>query len=246
MKALLTAEQLAAGVGRMAQDLSATYGSGPLVTVGVLTGCFVFLTDLIRHLPMRMRLGFVQAKSYRSTATRPGELTIDWATLPELGGQDVLLVDDILDTGHTLARLIEELKKHNPRSLRSAVLLRKQSRQEVGIQPDFVGFEIPDQFVVGYGLDYDGHYRNLPYLAVLEEADLNHHRCDAGQLQQPSAGPTGEPSPPAADPSSGLSKESPAASSTASPAGSSTRSSTGPLGNAAEDLFPGSAEEPDG
>jgi hypoxanthine phosphoribosyltransferase len=90
----------------------------------------------------------------------------------DISGRDVLLIDDIFDTGHTLAKVVELLAEFGPTSLRSAVLLRKSGRQEVVYQPDFVGFQIPDEFVVGYGLDYNDEYRNLPYLAALEPADL--------------------------------------------------------------------------
>ena len=90
--------------------------------------------------------------------------------LPDIRGRDVLLVDDIFDTGHTLAALVEQIRTLGPRSVRSAVLLRKQGRQEVDLRPDHVAFEIPDEFVVGYGLDYQDAYRHLPYVAVLEAA----------------------------------------------------------------------------
>ena len=95
--------------------------------------------------------------------------------MPDIEGRDVLLVDDIFDTGHTLVQVLERMRELRPRSLRSAVLFRKQGRQEVETKPDFVGFEIPDEFVVGYGLDYEDLYRNLPYLAILQADDLKRH-----------------------------------------------------------------------
>jgi hypoxanthine phosphoribosyltransferase len=97
---------------------------------------------------------------------------IDDKLLPNLAGRDVLVIDDIFDMGHTLVEVIAQLAKHAPRSIRSAVLLRKTGRSEVAIEPDYVAFDIPDEFVVGYGLDYEDRYRNLPYVAALETADL--------------------------------------------------------------------------
>jgi hypoxanthine phosphoribosyltransferase len=95
--------------------------------------------------------------------------------MPDIEGRDVLLVDDIFDTGHTLVQVMERMRELRPRSLQSAVLLRKLGRQEVEANPDFIGFEIPDEFVVGFGLDYEDMYRNLPYLAILEADDLKRH-----------------------------------------------------------------------
>jgi hypoxanthine phosphoribosyltransferase len=142
-----------------------------MTIVGVLTGCVVFLSDLIRRLDMPLRIDFILASSYRGATTR-GQLTIGPELQPDIGGRDVLLVDDIFDTGHTLVRVLEQLQQYEPASIRTAVLLYKEGRQEVEFEPEFVGFRIPNQFVVGYGLDYQDEYRNLPYLAVLEPDDL--------------------------------------------------------------------------
>lgn len=170
MKVLLKEAELARGVREMAAAIKATYGDQPLTIVGILTGSVVLMADLIRLLDMPLRVGVVQTSSYQGTER--GRLTINAAMMPEISGRDVLLIDDIFDTGHTLAKVVELLKEHHPTSLRSAVLLRKTGRQEVVYQPDFVGFQIPDEFVVGYGLDYNDEYRNLPYLAALEPVDL--------------------------------------------------------------------------
>jgi hypoxanthine phosphoribosyltransferase len=114
----------------------------------------------------------IQTRSYRGTDTRPGKLEIVDCMLPDIRGRDVLLVDDIFDTGRTLAALLQQIGAMQPRSLRSAVLLVKLGRQEVDIRPDHCVFEIPDQFVVGYGLDYQDAFRHLPYVAMLEDHDL--------------------------------------------------------------------------
>ena len=114
----------------------------------------------------------MQATSYRGASTRPGKLHVNVELIPDLAGRDVLLLDDILDTGRTLSSLVERVKQLGPLSVRTAVLLRKQGRQEVPIEPDYCGFEIPDVFVVGYGLDYNDDFRHLPFLAGLESEEL--------------------------------------------------------------------------
>lgn len=170
MKTILSEAELRGGVGRLASQVTALYGERPLTVIGVMTGSLVLLADLIRRLEMPLRVGVLQACSYRGTAR--GSLTINAEMMPDITDRDVLLIDDIFDTGHTLVEVLARLRDLRPRSLRSAVLLRKHGRQEVVEQPDFVVFEIPDEFVVGYGLDYEDHYRNLPYLAALEPNDL--------------------------------------------------------------------------
>lgn len=156
----------------MADEINAYYEGRPLTIVGVLTGSVILLADLIRLLDMPLQIGLVQATSYRGATTTPGELRINLDLLPEVAGRNVLVVDDIFDTGHTLAALLEQFAALRPTQLRSAVLLRKAGRVEVPLQPDHIAFEIPNEFVVGYGLDYADQYRNLPHVAALEPADL--------------------------------------------------------------------------
>jgi hypoxanthine phosphoribosyltransferase len=172
MQVLLSAEELAAGIGRLSAAVRAVVGRRPLTVVGVLTGSIVLVSDLIRRLEGPVQVSMVWASSYRGTATAPAALELRLDLLPDLTGQDVLLVDDIFDTGRTLEALIGELRRRGAASVRSLVLLRKAGRAEVAIQPDFVGFDIPDAFVVGYGLDFDGAWRHLPYLAALDSADI--------------------------------------------------------------------------
>ena len=170
MKTLLTKEQLAAGVDDLARQINRTYGNEPLTIIGVLTGSVVLLADVIRQLEMPLRVGVVQTSSY--VGTERGELTINAEMMLDIHGRDVLLIDDIFDTGHTLTEVVQRMNQFEPTSVRSAVLLSKTGRQEVEYRPDFVAFDIPDKFVVGYGLDYNDEYRNLPFLAVLEDQDL--------------------------------------------------------------------------
>ena len=131
----------------------------------------VLLADMIRKLSMPLRVGVVQASSYRG-ATQRGPLVINSDLMPDIANQDVLVLDDIFDTGNTLVELLALMDQLGPTSIRTAVLLRKLGQQEVDLQPDFVGFDIPNEFVVGYGLDYQDEFRNLPYVACLEPDDL--------------------------------------------------------------------------
>lgn len=173
MKVLLTEEQIQAGIRQLADKIEAHYQGRPLTIVGILIGSVVLLADLIRLLKMPLRVDLVQARSYHGNSIKPGPLVINTDLLStSVQGREVLLVDDIFDTGHTLNDLVPQLDELGPSSVHTAVLLRKQGRSEVSMTPDFVAFDIPDEFVVGYGLDYDDHYRNLPYIAILEPEEL--------------------------------------------------------------------------
>jgi hypoxanthine phosphoribosyltransferase len=173
MKTLLTEEQLSAGIRRLADEIETHYRGKPLTIIGVLIGSVVLLADLIRILNILLRVEMIQARSDRGNNTRPGPLVINTGQLlPNVQGRNVLLVDDIFDTGHTLWELIPQIDELGPASVHTAVLLRKQGRCEVSLKPDFVAFEIPNEFVVGYGLDYDDQYRNLPLIAVLEPHEM--------------------------------------------------------------------------
>jgi hypoxanthine phosphoribosyltransferase len=175
MKTLLSKEDLHDGVSRMAGEIAGVYADQQLTIVGVLTGSIVLLADLIRMIDLPMRVGVIQASSYRGATTTRGDLVINSELMLDIAGRDVLLVDDIFDTGHTLVQVMDKLRELGPESVRSAVLLRKHGRQEVVADPDFVAFDIPDEFVVGYGLDFEDMYRNLPFLAALEADDIRRH-----------------------------------------------------------------------
>ncbi|NBT12035.1 MAG: hypoxanthine phosphoribosyltransferase [Planctomycetia bacterium] len=172
MHTLLTAEQLAAGIERLAADVRGDSIDKPLTVIGVLTGSIMVVADLIRRLEGPVQLNMVWASSYRGPATAPDRLELRLDLLPDLTGHDVLVVDDIFDSGRTMQALVSELRNRGAARVRSLVLLRKEGRAEVAMRPDFVGFDIPDAFVVGYGLDFDGLWRHLPYLAVLDTQDI--------------------------------------------------------------------------
>ena len=170
VKILLDEQQLNEGVEKLARSINDSYGSRPLTIIGIMTGSVILLADLIRKLDMPMRVGVLQTASYHGT--QRGTLTIDAEMMLDVTQRDVLLVDDIFDTGNTLTAVIERVRQLGPQSIQSAVLLRKTGQQQVTGQPDFVAFDIPDEFVVGYGLDYNDEYRNLSHIACLEPDDL--------------------------------------------------------------------------
>jgi len=170
MRVLVSAEQIQSSIERLAAEISAREDGRPLTVIAVLTGSIIFLADLVRKLEMPLRVGVIQARSY--LGTERGSLSVNVDMLPEVTGRDVLVIDDIFDTGHTLVEVLAFLKDLGPQSVRTAVLVLKRGKQQVTLVPDYVGFEIPDVFVVGYGLDYNDAYRNLPYLAALEPADI--------------------------------------------------------------------------
>ena len=170
MHVLLSAEQIQSSVHRLAAEIREREAGRPLTVIAVMTGSIIFLADLIRKLDMPLRVGVIQARSY--LGTQRGTLSVNADMLPEIAGRDVLVIDDIFDTGHTLVEVLSFLRELQPRSIRTAVLVLKKGKQAVELRPDYVGFEIPDVFVVGYGLDYNDAYRNLPYLAALEPSDI--------------------------------------------------------------------------
>lgn len=167
MEVLIDADRIRDRVERMAGEIARAYNGRPVTAVGILTGCLVFMADLIRRIDLPLRVAFLTASSYRGGATIPGKLVIRDELLPDLAGRHVLLLDDILDTGKTLTRVVAHLLDKGAEAVKVGVLLRKLGRQEVPFEPDFVGFAIPDKFVVGYGLDFNDEYRHLPYIGVL-------------------------------------------------------------------------------
>lgn len=166
---LISEAELERRIAALAMEIEATCAvdrSG-LTVVAVLTGAVVFLADLIRRLTCRVEIGYIAVSSYTGAVTTPGLAVAGAISLPELRDRDVLIVDDILDTGGTLRLVQQRLRSEAPRSLRTVVLARKPGKAPNDVVADFVGFDVDDAFVVGYGLDYDGQYRNLPYIAEL-------------------------------------------------------------------------------
>ena len=168
MRVLITTEQIQRRLTELAQEIAPEFRDRPLTIVGVLTGSLMFIADLVRRLDMPLRIGLIQASSYRGKTTSAGPLHIDTEIRADVRGRHVLLLDDILDTGHTLSTLVGRMSDRGALRVRTAVLLRKIGRQQVQLEPDYCGFEIPDAFVIGYGLDFDDDYRHLPYIGVLD------------------------------------------------------------------------------
>ncbi|HEV3204058.1 MAG TPA: hypoxanthine phosphoribosyltransferase [Gemmataceae bacterium] len=171
MEVLIPADRIQTRVAEMAKKIAADYANKPTTIIGVLTGSLMFLADLVRHLDLPLRIGLIQASSYRGAATTPGALHIHEEILPDVRGRHVLVLDDILDTGQTLGHLAGHIQNLQAASVRVAVLLRKIGRQKFPLEPDYCGFNIPDAFVIGYGMDYNDEYRNLPYIAVLPASE---------------------------------------------------------------------------
>jgi hypoxanthine phosphoribosyltransferase len=165
-KILITDAQLARRVNSLAREIEKDFRGRELVVVSLLTGTVMFLADLIRGLDLPLRLDFIGVSSY-GAGTESGDLVFTKELRLDVRGRDVLLVDDILDTGKTLSRVIPKLKALKPRRIKTVVLLDKPSRRVEKILADYVGFTIPDLFVIGYGLDFAERYRNLPFVGVL-------------------------------------------------------------------------------
>jgi hypoxanthine phosphoribosyltransferase len=173
---LISQEALDRRIREMAAAIERDHvGDGGIHLISVLKGGFLFLADLIRHMRTRVTLDFMAVSSYGKGTSSSGEVRLLKDLDFRIEGRDVVIVEDIVDTGLTLTYLQEVLRARAPRSLRTACLLSKPSRRRVNVPVDYVGFEIEDHFVVGYGLDFDERFRNLPYIGILEE----HLRVDS-------------------------------------------------------------------
>jgi hypoxanthine phosphoribosyltransferase len=166
-RVLITDQQIARRIHAMSRDIERDFRGCETVVVALLNGTVTFLGDLIRNLSLPLRLDFIGVSSY-GAGTESGELVFTKELRLDVRGRDVLLVDDILDTGRTLSRVLAKLRALNPRRIKTCVLLDKPDRRVEKAKADYVGFIIPNVFVVGYGLDYAERYRNLPFVGVLK------------------------------------------------------------------------------
>jgi hypoxanthine phosphoribosyltransferase len=166
---LITETEIKNRVSELAQKLAVDYKNNNLTIIGVLNGSLIFLSDLIRQIPFPVKIDTIKANTYVGATTFPkAETEIIHNTDINVKGEHVLIVDDILDTGKTLSEIVRMITKYSPLSIKVCVLINKMGRREIEIVPDYCCFEIEDKFVVGYGLDFDNKYRNLPYVAVLD------------------------------------------------------------------------------
>lgn len=159
--------QIATRVAELGKQISQDYAGQELVVVCVLNGAMPFTADLLRRLEGNILVDTLAASSYGSSTESCGTVTFLKDLKRDIAGRNVLLVDDVFDTGLTMSLLVKKLQERQPKSVRSCVFLDKPSRRKVDYQPDYVGYEISDAFVIGYGLDYNEHYRHLPYVGVI-------------------------------------------------------------------------------
>jgi hypoxanthine phosphoribosyltransferase len=170
-KPIVTQEEMRARIRELGKQIATDYAGRDLILVGVLKGAYAFYADLARAIRIPMRVDFMVVTSYGSKSKTTGKVKMVTELTEDVKGKDVLLVEDIVDSGLTIQYLVKTISKRKPRSIKVCTLLSKPERRVVEVQIDYVGFRIPDKYVVGYGLDYQQEYRNLPYLAVLDKVD---------------------------------------------------------------------------
>jgi hypoxanthine phosphoribosyltransferase len=168
---LIRQSEIMSRLDEIAALITEDYRGRKLTVITVLNGALMMTSDLLRRIPLPLKLDCISVASYHGGAETTGCVTFDQISMPEVSGRDVLIIDDILDSGLTLAAIRERLQKEmHARSIRICVLLRKKRERLAQIEPEYVGFDIEDEFVVGYGLDYQERYRNLPFIGVLRPA----------------------------------------------------------------------------
>jgi len=169
-KVLLSEEEISKKVGEIAEQINRDYAGRDIFLIAILKGSFIFMGDLAKRLERPTYIDFMEVSSYGSAAMSSGDVKIIKDLRCSIFDKDVLIVEDIIDSGKTLNKLMKLLSARKPKSLKLCSLLTKPDRREVEIDIDYLGFSIPDEFVVGYGLDYNELYRNLPYIAVLKRS----------------------------------------------------------------------------
>jgi hypoxanthine phosphoribosyltransferase len=169
LKILLEREEIAKAVARIAAEIRQDYQGKRLLLIGVLKGSFIFMSDLVRQLDMDIEVVFVQLASYYSATESSGKVTLIQDIQKTISGKDVVVIEDIVDTGITTNFLLEHLKKKNPASLKLCALVDKPSQHKVAVSIDYLGFSLPNKFIVGYGMDFDEQFRGLPCICCLEK-----------------------------------------------------------------------------
>ena len=170
-KPIVTQEAMRARIRELGRQITADYAQKDLIMIGILKGAYAFYADLARAIRLPLKVDFLVVSSYAGEAGSSGKIRVLTELTEDIAGRDVLLVEDIVDSGSTIQHLRKTLEVRKPKSIKVCALLSKLSRRTVDVTVDYVGFNIPNKFVVGYGLDYRQNYRNLPYLAVLDKVD---------------------------------------------------------------------------
>jgi len=168
LKVLISREELEAQISRLGADITRDYAGKKPIFIGILKGCFIFMADLLRNVELYCDMDFMAVSSYGDGTNTTGAVKITKDLSRDIAGRDVIIIEDILDSGVTLSYLMDYLQIRSPASIKIATLLDKPSRRRAPITPDYCGFSVPDEFVVGYGLDFAEEYRNLPYIGVLK------------------------------------------------------------------------------
>ncbi|HPD31238.1 MAG TPA: hypoxanthine phosphoribosyltransferase [Phycisphaerae bacterium] len=192
---LISRDKIAQRVKELADEIARTYegdADAGITVVTILSGALIFVADLMRQLPLKMKVGLIMVSSYAGPRTSPSKPKVIHGLNTDVAGRHVLLVDDILDTGGTLRMVRRRLEKAGARSIRTCVLLRKPAKAPPDVGADFIGFDIEDAFVVGYGLDFDDQYRNLPDIAVLREEIYARRNSGAAEMTDSQAPITNE------------------------------------------------------
>ncbi|MEK6549493.1 MAG: hypoxanthine phosphoribosyltransferase [Nitrospirota bacterium] len=170
-KPIVTQEAMRARIRELGRQITADYAQKDLIMIGILKGAYVFYADLARAIGLPLKVDFLVVSSYAGKARSSGKIRVLTELTEDIAGRDVLLVEDIVDSGCTVQHLRKALGARKPKSIKVCALLNKPDRRQVEVKVDYVGFNIPNKFLVGYGLDYRQNYRNLPYLAVLDKVD---------------------------------------------------------------------------
>lgn len=167
-RTLFSREEISNKVKELGIKISEDYKDKDLVVISLLRGSFIFTADLVREMSIPVNVDFITTASYGHEETSKGTVNIVHDLRTDVQGKDVLIVDDIIDSGYTLKKIVEHLKTKDSNSIKICVMLDKPTRRKVDLEPDYVGFSIPDVFIVGYGLNYGDHYRNIPYIFTFE------------------------------------------------------------------------------
>lgn len=169
LEILITAEEIGRIVKRLANEISEDYRDKYPLLLGILKGSFVFMADLVRHLEIPVEIDFIRLSSYGSSKVSSGKVRVVHGLNSKVGGRDIIIVDDIVDTGLATSFVIDYLNRRKPASVKVCALLDKTSRRQADVPVDYLGVRVPNRFVVGYGLDYDERFRDLPDIRVVED-----------------------------------------------------------------------------